>query len=90
MNVEDLGGEGNGKPLLYSCLENPMDRGAWQAMVTQGSRGSDTTSVRPFAHASYLLRLHPKEPNSIFYFINLLLAVSTLFHLCVVFPFLKS
>ncbi|XP_065778894.1 ubiquitin-conjugating enzyme E2 D1 isoform X1 [Muntiacus reevesi] len=24
-------GEGNGHPLLYSCLENPMDRGAWQA-----------------------------------------------------------
>ena len=22
-------GEGNGKPLQYSCLENPMDRGAW-------------------------------------------------------------
>ena len=26
-------GEGNGSPLQYSCLENPMDRGAWQAMV---------------------------------------------------------
>ena len=26
-------GEGNGDPLQYSCLENPMDRGAWQAMV---------------------------------------------------------
>ena len=26
-------GEGNGKPLQYSCLENPMDRGAWQAIV---------------------------------------------------------
>ena len=26
-------GEGNGKPLQYSCLENPMDRGAWWAMV---------------------------------------------------------
>ena len=26
-------GEGNGNPLQYSCLENPMDRGAWQAMV---------------------------------------------------------
>ena len=26
-------GEGNGKPLQYSCLENLMDRGAWQAMV---------------------------------------------------------
>ena len=25
--------EGNGNPLLYSCLENPMDRGAWQAVV---------------------------------------------------------
>ena len=26
-------GEGNGTPLQYSCLENPMDRGAWQAIV---------------------------------------------------------
>ena len=25
-------GEGNGNPLQYSCLENPMDRGAWQAI----------------------------------------------------------
>ena len=26
-------GEGNGYPLQYSCLENPMDRGAWWATV---------------------------------------------------------
>ena len=26
-------GEGNGNPYQYSCLENPMDRGAWWAMV---------------------------------------------------------
>ena len=26
-------GEGNGNPLQYSCLENPMDRGTWQATV---------------------------------------------------------
>ena len=26
-------GAGNGNPLQYSCLENPMDRGAWQAIV---------------------------------------------------------
>ena len=41
-NAEDLGlipglgrspGEGNGNPLQYSCLENPMDGGAWWAMV---------------------------------------------------------
>ena len=25
--------EGNGNPLQYSCLENPMDRGAWRAIV---------------------------------------------------------
>ena len=26
-------GEGNGNPLQYSCLENPMGRGAWEATV---------------------------------------------------------
>ena len=26
-------GGGNGNPLQYSCLENPMDRGAWQAVI---------------------------------------------------------
>ena len=26
-------GEGNGNPLQYSCLENPMDRGTWHAAV---------------------------------------------------------
>ena len=26
-------GEGNGNPLLYSCLENLMDKGAWRAAV---------------------------------------------------------
>ena len=27
-------GEGNGHPLQYSCLGNPMDRGAWQAIYS--------------------------------------------------------
>ena len=31
-------GEGNGNPLQYSCLENPMDRGAWKAMVHRVTR----------------------------------------------------
>ena len=26
-------GEGNGNPLHYACLENPMDRGVWRAIV---------------------------------------------------------
>ena len=32
IDTEELG-EGNGNPLQYSCLENPMDRGAWRATV---------------------------------------------------------
>ena len=28
-----MSGEGNGNPLQYSCLENPMDEGAWWAAV---------------------------------------------------------
>ena len=35
-------GEGNDNPLQYSCLENPMDRGAWQAQPV-GSQESDRT-----------------------------------------------
>ena len=31
--VDGFLGEGNGTPLQYSCLENPMDRGAWKATV---------------------------------------------------------
>ena len=42
LEVRDMGlipvsgrssGEGHSNPLQYSCLENPMDRGAWQAAV---------------------------------------------------------
>ena len=29
---EKTSGEGNGSPLQYSCLENPMDRGDWRAV----------------------------------------------------------
>ena len=35
-------GEGNGNPLQYSCLENPMDRGAWWATL-HGVAESDMT-----------------------------------------------
>ena len=40
--LERSPGEGNGNPLQYSCLENPMDRGTWQATV-HGVAESDTT-----------------------------------------------
>ena len=36
-------GEGNDKPLQYSCLGNPMDRGAWQATVHGVAKETDKT-----------------------------------------------
>ena len=37
-------GEGHGNPLQYSCLENPMNRGAWRAAVhAWGCKESDRT-----------------------------------------------
>ena len=35
--------EGNGNPLQYSCLGNPMDRRAWQAAVQGVAKDLDTT-----------------------------------------------
>ena len=35
-------GGGNGNPLQYSCLENPMDRGAWWATVHGVGKELDT------------------------------------------------
>ena len=46
--VQSLGredpGERNGKPLQYSCLGNPMDRGAWWATVHAVTKESDLTT----------------------------------------------
>ena len=59
-NVEDAGcsgsvlgsgrslGGGNGNPLLYSCLENPMDRGAWWAPVDGVTKELDMTEHKYF------------------------------------------
>ena len=38
-------GGGSGNPLQYSCLENPTDRGAWQAIVHGLVKESDTTEM---------------------------------------------
>ena len=60
-NVEDTGltpdpgrspRDGNGNPLQYSCLENPMDREGWQATVHGGREESDI-SRRLNTHSHY-------------------------------------
>ena len=40
-------GEGNGNPLQYSCLENPMNRGAWQATVHWVTRVRHNLATKP-------------------------------------------
>ena len=38
-------GDGNGNPLQYSCLKNPMDRGAWRARVHGVAEWDETKHV---------------------------------------------
>ena len=48
--IPDLGrshGEGNGNPLQQSCLENPMDTGAWQATVHGVARVGHNLATKP-------------------------------------------
>ena len=55
-NAGDLGsiprlgrspGEGNDNPLQYSCLENPMGRGAWRATVHEVARVGHNLATKP-------------------------------------------
>ena len=43
LGQEDALEKGNGNPFQYSCLGNPMDRGAWQATVHGVVKESDLT-----------------------------------------------
>ena len=48
MTINAIFREGYGNPLQYSCLENPMDRGAWKAVVHGVANSQDTTEQRHF------------------------------------------
>ena len=45
--LRSLTGEGVGNPLQYSCLENPMDRGVWQATVHGVTRVGHGLATKP-------------------------------------------
>ena len=56
LSREDSPGEGNGNPLQNSCLENPMDGGAWQATVhgvAKSQRGLSNFTFRGFELQEY-------------------------------------
>ena len=44
---EDSPGEENSNPFQYSCLENPIDRGAWQAIVHGVARVRHDLATKP-------------------------------------------
>ena len=62
MNVTVFFGAGNGTPLQYSCLENPMDGGAWWAAVhgvtKSGTRVSDFTLTFHFHALEKVVATH--------------------------------
>ena len=58
-------GEGHGNPLQYSCLENPMDRGAWRATVQEAPKSR--TRLKQLSSQAQALgiehRCMPSESN---------------------------
>ena len=46
-------GKGNGNPLQYSCLENPMDRGAWWATVHGVTESQTQLSTNTSLHHGF-------------------------------------
>ena len=71
ISLKSLFGEGNGNPLQYSCLENPMDRGAWQA------------AVQGVARVRHNLATKPPPPKSLLNFVTILLLFYVLVFLAV-------
>ena len=65
-------GERNGNPLQYSCLENPMDRGAWQATVHRVAKSQTQLKLSIALDLQKICRyitefphmLYPPSPNS--------------------------
>ena len=57
-------GEGNGNPLQYSCLENPLDREAWQATVHGVTKSQTQLSNYPFPFQTIDFRVEGEPGKS--------------------------
>ena len=63
--VSSSNGEGKGTPLQYSCLENPMDRGAWWAAVHGVAEGRTRLSNFPFTFHFHALEKEMTTHSSV-------------------------
>ena len=59
------GGEGNGTPLQYSCLEDPMDGGAWKAALHQVTEGRTRLSDFTFTFHFHALEKEMATHSSV-------------------------
>ena len=69
-SIPELGrspGGGHGNPLWYSCLENPIDRGAWWSTVHRVVKSwtlTEVTPAHPHTHDNILLHNSVRETDS--------------------------
>ena len=64
-DIELTPGEGSGTPLQYSCLENPMDGGAWWAAV-HGVDKSQTRRATSLSLFTFMHRRRKWQPTPVF------------------------
>ena len=64
-NLDNIFGEGNGIPLQYSCLENPMDGGAWKAAVHGVAEGQTRLSDFTFTFHVHALEKEMATHSSV-------------------------
>ena len=60
-----MNGEGNGTPLQYSCLDNPMDRGAWWAAVNGVAKSQTRLSEFTFTFYFHALEKEMATHSSV-------------------------
>ena len=65
MYIRPSFGEGNGTPLQYSCLENPMDGGAWKAAVHGIAEGQTRLSDFTFTFHFHALEKEMATHSSV-------------------------
>ena len=65
ISMQSTSGEGNGTPLQYSCLENPMDGGAWWAAVHGVARSQTRLSDFTFTFHFYALEKEMATHSSV-------------------------
>ena len=63
--TSDFGGEGDGTPLQYSCLENSMDGGAWKAAVHGVAKGRTRLSDFTFTFHFHALEMKMAPHSSV-------------------------